>query len=106
MTGTPDKPKRRWPPDLSDLRLICATCPNAKMVAFEDAAKSFGVSVLTLGRWIAEHCKELDAHEMVRDEPSPAVAEVESVEMYIVPKDPAEVAAAAIILEESPKADG
>lgn len=55
------KPRRRWPPDLSDLRLICATCPNAQMITFEDAAKSFGVSTPTLGRWIAEHCKELEA---------------------------------------------
>ncbi|KKL77651.1 hypothetical protein LCGC14_2032730, partial [marine sediment metagenome] len=55
-----DKPKRRWPPDLSALRLFCSTCPNAKPVTFEVVAEGYGVSVTTLGRWIAAHCKKID----------------------------------------------
>lgn len=60
MNETTDKPKRPWPPSLEPFRLRCSTCPNAKELTFEELAKVWGVSVTTLGEWIANHCKKID----------------------------------------------
>ena len=75
MTGTPDKPKRRWPPDLSDLRLICSTCPNAKPLTFDEAAKAFGITVSALGLRLEEHCRDSDRARAIAAERAELAAE-------------------------------